>query len=75
MNCAHCHSPGGNCDPISNLDFRYETTFDDTHIFEHRFSIAARTQSLIPNYSMPLIGTTILHPEGFSLIEEYVNSL
>jgi len=75
MNCAHCHSPGGDCSPESNLDFRYETRFDDTNIFEHRFSIPTRTQTLIPNYSMPLIGTTITHPEGYTLIQDYLNTL
>lgn len=75
INCAHCHSPGGNCYPTSNLDFRFETRFDDTNILEHAPSIVTRTQSLIPDYSMPLIGTTILHPEGYTMIEEYINSL
>ena len=75
VNCAHCHSPGGNCDPTSNLDFRFESRFDDTNIMEHGASIVARTQSLIAGYSMPLIGTTILHPEGNTMIEDYIDSL
>lgn len=77
VNCAHCHSPGGNCYPTSNLDFRFETRFSDTNIDVHAASIQARTQSvpLIPGYSMPLIGTSIMHPEGFAVIDAYIDSL
>ncbi|WP_417289845.1 fibronectin type III domain-containing protein [Corallibacter sp.] len=75
VNCAHCHSPGGDCYPESNLDFRYETSLRDSNITEHGPSIKTRTQSLIQDYSMPLIGTTILHPEGYTLIEDYIDTL
>lgn len=75
VNCAHCHQPGGSCDTESSLDFRYETPFGDTDINTFKFTILARTQNYIDTYSMPLIGTTMVHDEGYSLIEEYIDSL
>ena len=75
VNCAHCHSPGGTCDADSSLDFRFETAFGDTDIFTFRYTIQARTQNYINDYSMPLIGTTIIHDEGYALIAEFVDSL
>lgn len=76
VNCAHCHQPGGDCALESVLDFRYETRFQDTYIFDYKDSIWARMfSSDIPEYGMPLIGTTVRHEEGFDLISEYVDSL
>src|SRR5690606_12521634 len=76
VNCAHCHQPGGSCENESSLDFRYETRFDDTFIFDFKESIFARMSSyFVPEYGMPLIGTTVLHEEGFALINAYINTL
>jgi len=75
VNCAHCHQPGGTCDTESSLDFRYETPFEDTDIYTFRYTILARTQNYINEYSMPYIGTTIIHDEGYDLIEQFVDSL
>ncbi|WP_452228000.1 MULTISPECIES: fibronectin type III domain-containing protein [unclassified Lacinutrix] len=75
VNCAHCHQPEGSCFPDSSLDFRYETPFGDTDIYTFRYTILARTQNYIIDYSMPLIGTTIIHDEGYDLIEAFVDSL
>ncbi|MBQ0788691.1 MAG: hypothetical protein KBT69_14430 [Oceanihabitans sp.] len=75
VNCAHCHQPGGTCDLISSLDFRYETPFDNTDIYTFRYTILARTQNYNNGYSMPYTGTTIIHDEGYDLIEEFVDSL
>ncbi|MBU2939708.1 fibronectin type III domain-containing protein [Lacinutrix sp. C3R15] len=75
VNCAHCHSPGGTCDTTSILDFSFERPFDETNIYLQRFTIQARTQNYTNDYSMPLIGTTMIHAEGYALIEAFVDSL
>lgn len=75
VNCAHCHQPEGSCGVETTLDLRYETRYDQTSIYETRYSILTRIQNQIPDYGMPLIGTTILHDEGVSLMQEYINSL
>jgi hypothetical protein len=75
VNCAHCHIEGGFCEDLSPLRLEYETLFEDTNIFVQRFSIIDRMQTYLPGYSMPYIGTTIIHNEGFELIESYINSL
>lgn len=76
VNCAHCHQPGGDCADESILDFRYETRFQDTYIFDYKDSIWARMFSFdIQEYGMPLIGTTVLHQEGFDLIDQYIDTL
>ena len=75
VNCAHCHQPGGSCSNESNLDFRYETRFSDTNIYDVRYSIFTRMNSNVDDYSMPLIGTTIIHQEGVDLIDQYIDSL
>ncbi len=75
VNCAHCHSPGGFCELQSTLDLRYETSFDNSNIFNQRFSISARIGEVIPGFSMPFIGTTIPHDEGVSLIQEFLDTL
>ena len=75
VNCAHCHQPEGSCGTETLLDLRYETRFNETSIYETRFSILTRIQNQIPDYGMPLIGTTIIHDEGVALILEYINTL
>ncbi len=75
VNCAHCHEPGGFCDDLSTLDLRYETDFEDTNIYVRRFSISARMGTYWPGTSMPLIGTTMVHTEGYDLIQAYLDSL
>lgn len=75
INCAHCHIEGGNCELMSNLRLAYETDFVESNISNSSSSILARIQNTIPNYGMPLIGTTILHDEGVSLLVDYINSL
>ena len=75
INCAHCHIQGGFCEFQSTLDLALETDFDDTNIFQRRFSISARMSNYSPGTSMPLIGTTMIHTEGYNLIQEYLDSL
>jgi len=77
VNCAHCHSPGGlhNTNYFGTMDFRFETPFEDSKIFEKRYSIMARFQSSIPGYSMPFIGVSLPHQEAIDLIIPYLESL
>ncbi|MGR7812327.1 hypothetical protein [Lacinutrix undariae] len=75
INCAHCHTPGGYCDEESDLDLRFETDYADTNIFERRYLITARTNYYIPAFSMPYIGTTMIHTEGYNLIQSYLDTL
>jgi uncharacterized repeat protein (TIGR03806 family) len=74
VNCAHCHSPGGFCEEIP-MDLRYETPYEDSGIYDLRFGIMGFTSIYLTGVSMPLIGTSMVHQEGYILIEEYVNSL
>lgn len=74
VNCAHCHSPGGFCEEIL-MDLRYETPFEDSGIYDLRYGILGFTSFYSEGVSMPLIGTSMVHDEGYALIEEYVNSL
>ncbi len=75
VNCAHCHSEGGFCGELSNLRLNYETPFEDSKIYIQRFNILLRMSEYIPQFSMPYIGTTIVHQEGYDLIESYIQSL
>jgi uncharacterized repeat protein (TIGR03806 family) len=75
MNCAHCHSEGGFCGDQSYLRLDYDTPFGDTYIFEDKPNIDFRMSMYYEGISMPLIGTTMMHPEGYSLIREYLNTL
>ena len=75
VNCAHCHTTGGFCEFQSTLNLAFETNFDDTNIFQRRFSISNRMATYSPGISMPFIGTTMVHTEGFDLIQEYLDSL
>lgn len=75
VNCAHCHSDGGFCETQSSLRLLWETPFDDTNIYTQRFSIINRMQTYQQGFSMPYIGTTFIHAEGFELIQSYLNGL
>jgi uncharacterized repeat protein (TIGR03806 family) len=75
INCAHCHTQGGYCEEQSNLRLDYETAFEESSIAASSNSIIIRIQNTIPEYGMPLIGTTIVHDEGVELLIEYINSL
>ncbi|WP_299526358.1 hypothetical protein [Winogradskyella sp.] len=75
INCAHCHIPGGFCDDQSTLDLAFETSLEDSRIFERRNSISNRISVYNEGFSMPFIGTTIIHNEGVDLIQAYLDSL
>lgn len=77
-NCANCHQPGGMQDSSFGVrpDFRYETTFAESRIFEFKDDIRNRVEtSPEVGTSMPLIGRTQLHTEGVALIQEYMDAL
>lgn len=75
INCAHCHIPGGQCEDESTLNLAFETPLSESDIVERSFSIDYRISINIEGLGMPFIGTTILHTEGVTLIQEYLNSL
>ncbi|OBX21534.1 hypothetical protein ES675_09850 [Bizionia algoritergicola] len=75
VNCAHCHSDGGYCEFQSELRLTYETPFAESMIFDRKGSIDNRMRNYNPGISMPLIGTSIVHSEGYDLIRQYLNSL
>ncbi|WP_353780163.1 hypothetical protein [Winogradskyella sp. 3972H.M.0a.05] len=75
IQCAHCHIDGGFCQFQSPLRLSYETAFNDSFIFQQRFSIEFRVSNYEEGLSMPFIGTTILHDEGVELMLEYIDSL
>lgn len=77
VNCAHCHQPGGfyNVNNGDTFDLRFETSFEDSNIFDQRLNIQNRMNSNITNFFMPFIGTTVIHTEGVSLINDYIDSL
>lgn len=75
VNCAHCHSDGGYCQFQSDLRLTYETPFAESMIFERKGSIDNRMRSYNAGISMPLIGTSVVHSEGYALIRQYLNSL
>ncbi|OAB79679.1 hypothetical protein ULVI_02725 [Cochleicola gelatinilyticus] len=74
VNCAHCHQPGGE---VSNfdIDFRFETPFDDTGIYANRGEIEARIQSTAPTYRMPQLGRTIVHEEAVAMLLTYLEAI
>ena len=74
-NCAYCHTVGGFCEVESTLRLTYEMPFADTQIFENRFVIDARMANFIPGFSMPFIGTSMVHSEGYELISDYLDTL
>jgi uncharacterized repeat protein (TIGR03806 family) len=75
VNCAHCHSPGGFCEAQSILDLRFELDFNDTYILLRKNSIINRMSAYNPGFSMPFIGTTMVHTEGFDLIKAFLDTL
>lgn len=75
VNCAHCHVPGGYCDDESTLDLAYETSLEDSNIIQRKFSISGRISEYIEGFSMPFIGTTIIHTEGADLLQDYLDTL
>lgn len=75
VNCATCHSIGGNAEFESVLRLTYETSFNDSQIYTKRFDIDTRMQSYQFDYSMPLIGVSKVHSEGYTLVRGYLNSL
>ena len=77
VNCAHCHQAGGSYNSSfgDNFQFTYETSFEDSNIFQERIQIKDRMNTQIPGYFMPLIGVTIKHDEGIALMNEYIDSL
>ncbi len=75
INCAHCHIPGGFCENESTLDLSYETSYEDSQIFQRRNSILNRISLFNEGFSMPFIGTTMIHTEGRNLLQEYIDSL
>lgn len=75
VNCAHCHQPGGSVQSGFGIDFRYETSFDDTKIYINRGEIEARFESTLPTYRMPQLGRTIVHDEALTMLRDYIDSL
>ena len=75
VNCAHCHQPGGSVQSGFELDFRYETAFDDTGIYPNRGEIEVRFASTLPTYRMPQLGRTVVHEEALDMLLEYIDSL
>jgi len=75
INCAHCHQPGGNIPGDFNIDFRYETPFDDTYIYPNRGEIEMRIQSTVPTYMMPQLGRTVVHDEAVDMLLDYLEAI
>ena len=77
MNCAHCHSPGGfyTENYYDSINMNYETSFQDSHIYNRRYEILTRIQSSIVDYSMPYIGVSTPHQEALDLIVPFLESL
>lgn len=75
VNCATCHIDGGSCEFESTLRMPYELDLAVTQIIERKLDIDVRMQSYVPDYSMPQIGTTMIHNEGYNLVRAYLNSL
>lgn len=75
VNCATCHTAGGYCEFQSTLSLSFETPFANTNIYERRVDIDDRMQSYQPDFSMPYIGTTFIHSEGYNLVRTYLDSL
>ncbi|AUC83594.1 hypothetical protein [Lacinutrix sp. Bg11-31] len=75
VNCATCHNSGGSAELESVMKLAFETPFNQTNIYAKRFDIDNRMQDYQFNYSMPLIGVTMVHSQGYNLVRSYVNSL
>ncbi|MFT5103662.1 MAG: mono/diheme cytochrome c family protein, partial [Candidatus Latescibacterota bacterium] len=74
INCAHCHQPGGEVTNF-DLDFRYETLFNDSGIYANRGEIEERIQSNTPTYRMPQLGRSIVHAEAVAMLLEYLQAI
>ena len=74
INCAHCHQPGGEVTNF-DIDFRYETPYNDTGIYANRGDIEERIQSVNPVYMMPRLGRTVVHEEAVAMLLEYLDQL
>jgi len=61
VNCATCHSIGGDSEFESVLRLAYETSFNDSQIYAKRFDIDTRMQTY--------------HSEGYNTVRAYLNSL
>jgi uncharacterized repeat protein (TIGR03806 family) len=73
INCAHCHQPKGMAGHKSlNLDFSVD--YEDTSIQFNKQNILERT-SVMGEYHMPKIGTTVIDTVGVALIKQYILSL
>lgn len=77
VNCAHCHTSGGfhNVNYYEAMHLNYEVPFDASNIYQLRYSIMARIQTSVQDYSMPFIGVTTPHAEAVDLIVNYLQSL
>lgn len=75
IQCAHCHTAGGFCEIQSTLRLSYETSLDDSKIVQRKNSISTRINTFNSGFSMPYIGTTIIHTEGVALIQAYLDTL
>ena len=75
INCAHCHIEGGDCGNQSILRLAYETSLNDSKIAERKVSISLRISEYNEGFSMPYIGTTMIHSEGVELIRDYLDTL
>ncbi|MEZ4803649.1 MAG: hypothetical protein R2797_12830 [Gelidibacter sp.] len=75
IQCAHCHSAGGFCEMQSVLRLSFETSLSDSKIVQRKNSISSRINTYNPGFSMPYIGTTMIHTEGVALIQAYLDTL
>lgn len=75
INCAHCHQPGGEIEGDFNIDFRYETPFEETGIFANRGDIEARFESTDPMFRMPQLGRTVVHEDALAMLLEYLEAI
>lgn len=75
VNCAHCHIEGGFCEVQSTLRLAFETDMASSNIAERRNSIINRMSFYNQGFSMPWIGTTIIHDEGLELVLDYLDTI
>lgn len=75
INCAHCHIEGGDCETQSTLRLAFESSLEDSQIVQRKFSISLRISEYNEGFSMPFIGTTIIHDEGVALLQAYLDTL
>ncbi len=75
VNCAHCHIEGGFCEVQSTLRLAFETDMASSNIAERRNSIINRMSFYNQGFSMPWIGTTVIHDEGLELVLDYLDTI